>query len=121
MGPTPKSILSLYNRFVCLYAEKLEGFISIMRLPCDVEIQNRMLPTQGLVKRGRTTRASLVIGRRPMASNQEGSIFLSVCTAKDRDGTKYSVSIFHTLYLRYSQKETPGLFSWEFSCNQLAH
>ena len=27
-------------------------------------------------------------------------------------------------YLRYSQKETPGLFSWEFSCefscNQLA-
>ena len=24
-------------------------------------------------------------------------------------------------FLRYSQKETPGLFSWEFSCNQLAH
>ena len=24
-------------------------------------------------------------------------------------------------YVRYSQKETPGLFSWEFSCNQLAH
>ena len=23
--------------------------------------------------------------------------------------------------IRYSQKETPGLFSWEFSCNQLAH
>ena len=23
--------------------------------------------------------------------------------------------------VRYSQKETPGLFSWEFSCNQLAH
>ena len=33
--------------------------------------------------------------------------------------------IMHTvqslLHVRYSQKETPGLFSWEFSCNQLAH
>ena len=26
-----------------------------------------------------------------------------------------------TLQLRYRQKETPELFSWEFSCNQLAH
>ena len=26
-----------------------------------------------------------------------------------------------TFYIRYSQKETPVLFSWEFSCNQLAH
>ena len=25
------------------------------------------------------------------------------------------------VFVRYSQKETPGLFSWEFSCNQLAH
>ena len=25
------------------------------------------------------------------------------------------------VHVRYSQKETPVLFSWEFSCNQLAH
>ena len=25
------------------------------------------------------------------------------------------------IQVRYSQKETPVLFSWEFSCNQLAH
>ncbi|XP_063958553.1 leucine-rich repeat protein 1-like [Lytechinus pictus] len=60
-----------------------------MRLPCDVEIQNRMLPSHGMVKRGRSVRASVVIGRRPLAGNGKGAIFLAICTAKDRDGAKY--------------------------------
>ncbi|XP_030854294.1 leucine-rich repeat protein 1-like [Strongylocentrotus purpuratus] len=60
-----------------------------MRLPCDVEIQNRMLPSHGMIKRGRSIRASIVIGRRPLAGNSEGGIFLAICTAKDRDGAKY--------------------------------
>ena len=29
--------------------------------------------------------------------------------------------VYPVWVLRYSQKETPELFSWEFSCNQLAH
>ena len=31
------------------------------------------------------------------------------------------LQIVFKLDIRYSQKETPVLFSWEFSCNQLAH
>ena len=32
------------------------------------------------------------------------------------------VSLYNVfVHVRYSQKETPVLFSWEFSCNQLAH
>ncbi|XP_071512088.1 leucine-rich repeat protein 1-like [Diadema antillarum] len=76
-----------------------------MRLPCDVEIQNRMLPSHGMAKRGRTTRASLVIGRRPMTSNKEGSIFLAVCTAKDRDGAKYSLKgNVEKIFARFAQE-----------------
>ena len=56
--------------------------------------------------------------------------FVTLCETGPRIRiSKYQLSIRSTrlvlvtvtVAIRYSQKETPGLFSWEFSCNQLAH
>ena len=41
--------------------------------------------------------------------------------AFDLDTLSANPWISFNAHVRYSQKETPGLFSWEFSCNQLAH
>ena len=65
-----------------------------MRLSCDVELVNRLLPSHGVKGKGRPVRCSLVIGRRGGdRSGQEGAVFLMVCSAKDKVGTKYKVSL----------------------------
>lgn len=64
-----------------------------MKLQCDVEVVNRMLPTYGMKNRGKGARAVLSIGRHVDKTTQRHNIYLMICTAKDRTGSKYKVSI----------------------------
>lgn len=61
-----------------------------MRLQCEVEVVSRLLPTCGLRGRGRGTRALLSLGR-PPGRARGGGVYLMVCTARDRVGTRYKV------------------------------
>lgn len=58
-----------------------------MKLQCDVEVVNRMLPTFGLKNNGRSRRAVLSIGK------HVDSLYLLICTAKDRSGSKYKARL----------------------------
>ncbi|KAJ8341671.1 hypothetical protein SKAU_G00339620 [Synaphobranchus kaupii] len=62
-----------------------------MRLQCDVEVVNRMLPTYGMKSRGRGARAVLSIGRHLDKDTQRTNIYLLICTAKDKAGSKYKL------------------------------
>uniref|UniRef100_UPI003F4EF9CF leucine-rich repeat protein 1 isoform 1 n=1 Tax=Danio rerio TaxID=7955 RepID=UPI003F4EF9CF len=76
-----------------------------MKLQCDVEVINRMLPSCGLKSKGRSSRAVLSIGRpeRERAAPSTGSngststgssgsgLHLLICTSRDRSGAKYKL------------------------------
>ncbi|XP_038075684.1 leucine-rich repeat protein 1-like [Patiria miniata] len=63
-----------------------------MRLSCDVDLKNRLLPSHGMAGKSRPMRCSLAIGRRGSSdSNPEGAVFLMVCSAKNKTGTKYKL------------------------------
>ncbi|XP_004082308.1 leucine-rich repeat protein 1 [Oryzias latipes] len=62
-----------------------------MKLQCDVEVVNRMLPTFGMRSRGKGTRAMLSIGKHLDKTAQRQSVFLMICTARDRAGAKYKL------------------------------
>lgn len=70
------------------------SFIDTMKLQCDVEVINRMLPTFGMKSRGKGARAVLSIGRHVDKTTQKSSIYLLICTAKDRAGSKYKVGVY---------------------------
>ncbi|XP_041353671.1 leucine-rich repeat protein 1-like [Gigantopelta aegis] len=62
-----------------------------MRLTCDVELVNRLLPSFNLKKASRSCRAQVSLGKKPASSSKDGALFLMVCTAKDRNGVKFLV------------------------------
>ncbi|XP_030641521.1 leucine-rich repeat protein 1 [Chanos chanos] len=62
-----------------------------MKLQCDVEVINRMLPTFGLKSRGKGDRALLSIGKHVDKTTQRSNIYLLICTAKDRAGSKFKL------------------------------
>ncbi|KAK2879268.1 hypothetical protein Q8A67_020059 [Cirrhinus molitorella] len=62
-----------------------------MKLQCDVEVVNRMLPSFGLKNKGRSNRAVLSIGKHVDRSAQSSSLYLLICTNKDRSGSKYKL------------------------------
>ncbi|XP_028994452.1 leucine-rich repeat protein 1 [Betta splendens] len=62
-----------------------------MKLQCDVEVVNRMLPTYGLKSRGKGTRAVLSIGKHLDKTSTRSGIYMMICTAKDRAGSKYKL------------------------------
>lgn len=64
-----------------------------MKLHCDVEVVNRMLPTFGVKNKGRGSRAVLSIGKQVDKNTQRLNVYLLICTAKDRAGSKYKVSV----------------------------
>lgn len=68
-----------------------------MKLQCDVEVVNRMLPTFGMKSRGKGTRAVLSIGKHLDKTSQRSNVYLLICTAKDRAGSKYKVGYFGVL------------------------
>ncbi|KAM4664438.1 leucine-rich repeat protein 1 [Discoglossus pictus] len=58
-----------------------------MKLQCDVELINRMLPTMGVKNRGKGVKSMLTIGRQ----EKRGAIYIMVCTQKDKAGSRYKL------------------------------
>ena len=63
-----------------------------MRLTCDIDVVNRVLPSHNLKKAARPCHAQLSIGKKPgNGPVKEESLYLMLCTAKDKNGSKYPV------------------------------
>ncbi|XP_013869863.1 leucine-rich repeat protein 1 [Austrofundulus limnaeus] len=62
-----------------------------MKLQCDVEVLSRLLPTYGMKSRGKGSRAVVSIGKHPDKSSQRSNVYMMICTAKDRTGSKYKL------------------------------
>ncbi|KAK0138604.1 Leucine-rich repeat protein 1 [Merluccius polli] len=62
-----------------------------MKLQCDVEVVHRMLPTFGMKSRGKGVRAVLSIGKHVDKTTQRTHVYMIICTAKDRAGSKYKL------------------------------
>lgn len=66
-----------------------------MRLNCEISILNRLAPSANVRNSTKPARASLAIGRKDSTKSSDGTaaktVFLLVCTAKERTGTKYKV------------------------------
>ena len=62
-----------------------------MRICCDVDVVNRLLPSFNMKKKGKSSRAQLSVGRKPGADGNTGEVFLMMCTKLDRNGAKYQV------------------------------
>uniref|UniRef100_UPI00398EE381 leucine-rich repeat protein 1 isoform X1 n=2 Tax=Pristiophorus japonicus TaxID=55135 RepID=UPI00398EE381 len=64
-----------------------------MKLQCEVEVINRMLPTFGMRNRGKGNRAVLSIGKHHDRNikNNSATIHLLICTLKDKAGCKYKL------------------------------
>ncbi|BFZ12002.1 hypothetical protein BsWGS_15041 [Bradybaena similaris] len=58
-----------------------------MRLKCEVQVTNRLLPALNIRKPARTTYTQVSIGKNP--GSNSGQLFLMLCTAQNRSGTKY--------------------------------
>lgn len=54
-----------------------------MRLACDVEVLDRALACLNVKKSSKPIRAQLSVGK------HSGSIYLMLCTSKDKVGTKF--------------------------------
>ncbi|XP_067681160.1 leucine-rich repeat protein 1-like [Haliotis asinina] len=62
-----------------------------MRLSCEVDVVNRLLPSHNVRKARRGSHAQISLGRKPSATPGSSQLLLMVCTAKDRNGVKYVV------------------------------
>ncbi|XP_062603339.1 leucine-rich repeat protein 1-like [Saccostrea cucullata] len=62
-----------------------------MRIKCEMDIINRLLPSLNVKKGGKGCHTQLSIGRKPQTDSKEGILFLMACTAKDRNGAKYQI------------------------------
>ncbi|KAK3604597.1 hypothetical protein CHS0354_027451 [Potamilus streckersoni] len=65
---------------------------SKMRITCDIDITNRLLPSHNMKKPVRPMRAQVSIGKKPgNGPMKNGTLYMMVCTAKDKNGTKYLI------------------------------
>uniref|UniRef100_A0A6J0SGT1 Leucine-rich repeat protein 1 n=1 Tax=Pogona vitticeps TaxID=103695 RepID=A0A6J0SGT1_9SAUR len=62
-----------------------------MRLPCEVSVSSRLLPSAGLTGPGRPVRAVLSLGKPPGGGGGGGGVWLLVSTARHRPGAKYQL------------------------------
>ena len=66
-----------------------------MRLNCEVSIVNRLGPSFSMRNSSKPARASLAIGRKESSKiaggTAEKTVFLLVCTAKEKNGARYKV------------------------------
>ncbi|MBN3314737.1 LLR1 protein, partial [Atractosteus spatula] len=62
-----------------------------MKLQCEAEVINRMLPTYGVRSRGKGTRAVLSIGRHLDKTTTINNVYLMICTLRDKAGSKYKL------------------------------
>ncbi|XP_053634351.2 leucine-rich repeat protein 1-like isoform X3 [Cherax quadricarinatus] len=62
-----------------------------MRISCEVLVSNRKLPSLNLGNKRTGTQSSLGIGRLPGSKPDVSSLFIHLCTAQNKQGTKYKV------------------------------
>nr|KAG5700867.1 hypothetical protein BaRGS_012274 [Batillaria attramentaria] len=62
-----------------------------MRITCEVDTINRLLPALNLKKPSRSSHAQVSVGRSSSTSSKDATLFVMVCTAKDRNGNKYLI------------------------------
>ncbi|KAK4309050.1 hypothetical protein Pmani_019309 [Petrolisthes manimaculis] len=62
-----------------------------MRINCEVQVSNRKLPSLSLNNKRGGTRSSLGIGRPPASKADVSNLFIHLCTAQNKQGTKYKV------------------------------
>ncbi|XP_042216310.1 leucine-rich repeat protein 1-like isoform X1 [Homarus americanus] len=62
-----------------------------MRINCEVQVNNRKLPSLNISNKRGGTRSSLGIGRHPGSKADVSSLFIHLCTAQHKLGTKYKV------------------------------
>ncbi|KAH9496169.1 Leucine-rich repeat protein 1 [Bulinus truncatus] len=58
-----------------------------MRLKCEVQVTNRLLPVLNIRKPGRSAFTYVSVGRKP--GHKDGRIYLLLCTSQNRSGTHY--------------------------------
>lgn len=61
-----------------------------MRITCDTDVANRLLPSFNMRQKGKVVKSQVSIGRKPGAS-AGGDVYLMICTKNDRNGAKYKV------------------------------
>ena len=61
-----------------------------MRLVCDVEVNNRLLPAFNIKGKNKSSKAQISVGQKPGA-DKDDSAYLMICTKQDRNGAKYKV------------------------------
>ena len=91
-----------------------------MRITCDVDTANRLLPSFNMRQRGKAMKSQLSIGRKPGAK-VEDEVYLMICTKQDRNGAKYRASdtlcfLFSVLLYYYTgriQTDTWSLVAWK--------
>lgn len=63
-----------------------------MRINCEVQVSNRKCPSLNMSDGKRNSRSSLGLGRVPGSKADVSSLFIHLCTAQNKKGTKYKVS-----------------------------
>ncbi|XP_045133468.1 leucine-rich repeat protein 1-like [Portunus trituberculatus] len=64
-----------------------------MRISCEVLVSNRRLPSLGMANsRRRSCQASLGIGRSAGGAGDASALFVLLCTAQNKHGTRYKVA-----------------------------
>ncbi|KAK3734845.1 hypothetical protein QZH41_011749, partial [Actinostola sp. cb2023] len=62
-----------------------------MRLTCDISVSSRPGNSGPSRSLGKPVRATISVGRKSGRDGDRGTVFLLVCTAKEKNGTKYKV------------------------------
>ncbi|KAK7071240.1 repeat protein 1 [Halocaridina rubra] len=62
-----------------------------MRINCEVQVSNRLLPSHNMSSAKRSSRSSLGLGRPPGSKADITCLFVHLCTVQNKQGTKYKV------------------------------
>ena len=60
-----------------------------MRLTCEVQLSNRLLPTLSIKKTGKAARCQLALGRKPATVDK--TVYLMVSTSQNPSGSIFKV------------------------------
>ena len=77
-------------------------FVFSMRITCDIDVTNRLLPSFNMKQKGKAAKSQVSVGKKP--GSKEGEIFLLVCTKQDRSGAHYRVCIAAIIYFFWTSK-----------------
>ena len=62
-----------------------------MRITCDVDVCNRLLPSFNISSIGKPSRTQISVGKKNGGVSKVDDVYLMLCTKQDRNGAKYKV------------------------------